>query len=572
MAENDTHPASFHDLNLPDTLLKALDEVGYETPSPIQAKTIPFLLQGHDLLGHAPTGTGKTAAFALPLLSRLDTTQYHIQVLVLTPTRELAIQVAEAFQRYAAHIRGFHVLPIYGGQDYSGQIRQLKRGVHVVVGTPGRIMDHMRRGTLKLGSLRSLVLDEADEMLRMGFIDDVEWILEQLPEEHQTALFSATMPKEIRHIARHHLDNPHEIAIKTQTATADTIRQRYWLVSGVHKLDALTRILEVERFDAIIIFVRTKTATNELAERLEARGYAAAALNGDMVQKQREQMVERLKRGSLDILVATDVAARGLDVERISHVINYDIPYDTEAYIHRIGRTGRAGRQGDAILFVAPRERRMLKAIEKATRQKITSLELPTNEMVNNTRIANFKQRISDTIAAGELAFMQGLLEQYQQEHDVPALEIAAALAKLTVGDRPLLLEPDREKPAPRDMRAKIHKDRQERHQHRSQTQPPAEGMERYRIEVGHQHQVKPSNIVGAIANEAGLDAQYIGHIDIQEEFSLVDLPAGMPQDIYQDLKKAWVCGQRLKISRLQPSVKKPKKSPRKGKKRSKSD
>jgi ATP-dependent RNA helicase DeaD len=571
MAKNDTHPASFRDLNLPNALLKALDEVGYETPSPIQAKTIPFLLQGHDLLGHAPTGTGKTAAFALPLLSRLDTTQYHIQVLVLTPTRELAIQVAEAFQRYAAHIRGFHVLPIYGGQDYSGQIRQLKRGVHVVVGTPGRVMDHMRKGTLKLQTLQSLVLDEADEMLRMGFIDDVEWILQQLPEKHQTALFSATMPKEIRHIARHHLDNPHEIAIKTQTATADTIRQRYWLVSGVHKLDALTRILEVESFDAIIIFVRTKTATNELAERLEARGYAAASLNGDMVQKQREQMVERLKRGSLDILVATDVAARGLDVERISHVINYDIPYDSEAYIHRIGRTGRAGRQGDAILFVAPRERRMLKAIEKATRQKITALELPTNEMVNNTRIANFKQRISDTIAAGELAFMQGLLEQYQQEHDVPALEIAAALAKLTMGDRPLLLEPERERPAPRDRKAKNHKDRQTRPQHRSQTKP-AEGMERYRIEVGHRHQVKPGNIVGAIANEAGLDAQYIGHIDIQEEFSLVDLPAGMPQDIYQDLKKAWVCGQRLKITRLQATAKKPKRSPRKEKNRSKSD
>jgi ATP-dependent RNA helicase DeaD len=378
------------------------------------------------------------------------------------------------------------------------------------------------------------------------------------------------MPKEIQHIARHHLNSPREIAIKTRTATADTIRQRYWLVSGVHKLDALTRILEVESFDAIIIFVRTKTATTELAERLEARGYAAAALNGDMVQKQREQMVERLKRSSLDILVATDVAARGLDVERISHVINYDIPYDTEAYIHRIGRTGRAGRVGDAILFVAPRERRMLNAIEKATRQKIAPLELPSNEMVNNKRIANFKQRISDTIATGELAFMQGLLEQFQQEHDVPALEIAAALAKLSMGDRPLLLEPERERPASRNKNAKKHKDRKERHQQRSQTQP-AQDMERYRIEVGHQHQVKPGNIVGAIANEAGLDAQHIGHIDIHENFSLVDLPAGMPKDIYLDLKKAWICGQRMKITRLQQPVK-AKKAPRKGKKRSKSD
>ncbi|MES9813950.1 MAG: DEAD/DEAH box helicase [Candidatus Thiodiazotropha sp.] len=570
MSDTNALHSSFRDLNLPKPLLKALDEVGYETPSPIQAQTIPYVLEGRDLLGHAPTGTGKTAAFALPLLSRLDTKRHTVQVLVLTPTRELAIQVAEAFQRYAAHIKGFHVLPVYGGQDYSGQIRQLKRGVHVVVGTPGRVMDHMRRGTLKLDSLQTLVLDEADEMLRMGFIDDVEWILQQIPEVHQTALFSATMPKEIQHIARHHLNNPCEIAIKTRTATADTIRQRCWQVSGLHKLDALTRILEVETFDAIIIFVRTKTATSELAERLEARGYAAAALNGDMVQKQREQMVERLKRGSLDILVATDVAARGLDVERISHVINYDIPHDTEAYIHRIGRTGRAGRIGDAILFVAPRERRMLKAIERATRQKIASLELPTTEMVNNKRIADFKQRISDTIAAGELEFMQNLLEQFQQEHDVPALEIAAALAKLSMGDQSLLLKPERERPARRDAESKSQRRKNEKRQRKPQTRP-ANGMERFRIDVGHQHQVKPGNIVGAIANEAGLDAQYIGHIDIHDDFSLVDLPVGIPKDIYQDLKRAWVCGQRLNISRLeQPKM--GKKAPRKAKKRNKPD
>ncbi|MES9946612.1 MAG: DEAD/DEAH box helicase [Candidatus Thiodiazotropha sp.] len=569
MSDTKPLPTSFSDFNLPKSLLKALETVGYETPSPIQAQTIPHMLQGRDLLGHAPTGTGKTAAFALPLLSRLDTKRQHVQVLVLTPTRELAIQVAEAFQRYASHIKGFHVLPVYGGQDYSGQIRQLKRGVHVVVGTPGRVMDHMRKGTLRLDSIQALVLDEADEMLRMGFIDDVQWILEQIPEKHQTALFSATMPKEIQRIARRHLDNPCEIAIKTRTATADTIRQRYWPVSGLHKLDALTRILEVESFDAIIVFVRTKTATAELAERLEARGYAAAALNGDMVQKQREQMVERLKRGSLDILVATDVAARGLDVERISHVINYDIPYDTEAYIHRIGRTGRAGRTGDAILFVAPRERRMLNAIEKATRQKITPLELPTNEMVNNKRIANFKQRISDTIAVGELDFMQSLLEQFQQEHDVPALEIAAALAKISMGDRPLLLDPEREKPTSRDRSARKNKDGRERQQRPPKTRP-AQGMERFRIEVGHQHQVKPGNIVGAIANEAGLDAQHIGHIDIHDDFTLVDLPAGMPQDIFQDLKRAWVCGQQMQIARVQQADKR-KKAPRKGKKRSKS-
>ncbi len=572
---NATPPASsFRDLKLPAPLLTALDEVGYETPSPIQAQTIPHLLEGLDLLGHAPTGTGKTAAFALPLLSRLDIGRQQVQIMVLTPTRELAIQVAEAFQRYASHIKGFHVLPIYGGQDYAGQIRQLKRGVHVVVGTPGRVMDHMRKGTLKLNALQALVLDEADEMLRMGFIDDVEWILEQTPEQRQMALFSATMPKEIQRIARRHLREPQEIAIKTRTATAATIRQRYWLVSGLHKLDALTRILEVEPFDALLMFVRTKTATAELAQRLEARGYAAAALNGDMAQKQREQMVERLKKGSLDILVATDVAARGLDVGRISHVVNYDIPYDTEAYIHRIGRTGRAGRQGDAILFVAPRERRMLSTIEKATRQKIEPLELPSTEMVNNKRIAAFKQGISDTLAAGELDFMQGLVEQYQQEHDVPALEIAAALARISIGDRSLLLPPEKEKPARRKPKTgaepRRRKERGEPRKRKVQTRA-AKGMERFRIEVGYQHDVKPGNIVGAIANEAGLDGQHIGQIDIHTDFSLVDLPLGMPKEVFQDLRKVRVCGQRLDISRLEQHVKK-KKGGHKAKKNKKTD
>jgi len=571
--------ASFRDLNLPAGLLQALDDVGYESPSPIQAQTIPQLLQGMDLLGHAPTGTGKTAAFALPLLARLVMDDKQVQVMVLTPTRELAIQVAEAFQRYAAHLRGFHVLPVYGGQDYGGQIRQLKRGVQVVVGTPGRVMDHMRKGTLKLNGLQALVLDEADEMLRMGFIDDVEWILEQTPERRQIALFSATMPKEIKRIASRHLHDPQEISIKARTATADTIRQRYWSVSGLHKLDALTRILEVEPFDAMIMFVRTKTATAELAQRLEARGYAAAPLNGDMAQKLREQTVERLKKGSLDILVATDVAARGLDVKRISHVINYDIPHDAEAYIHRIGRTGRAGRKGDAILFVAPRERRMLSIIERATRQKIEPLELPTTEMVNNKRIADFKQGISDTLAAGELDFMRSILEQYQQEHDVPALEIAAALAKLAANDGPLLLQPERpvrqkSNERPRKQRAE-QRPRQERDEPRQQRprseskRPPEKGMERFRIEVGHQHEVKPGNIVGAIANEAGLDSEHIGHIDIQTEFSLIDLPTGMPNEVFQDLKRTWVCGQRLNITRLDEPVRK-KKGGHKKKKRKK--
>ncbi len=552
MSDTDPSVVSFDALNLPAPLLSALNKVGYETPTQIQARTIPHLLDGLDLLGHAPTGTGKTAAFALPLLARTDLARRHVQTMVLTPTRELAIQVAEAFQRYASHMKGFHVLPVYGGQDYGGQIRQLKRGAHVVVGTPGRVMDHMRKGTLKLDGLQALVLDEADEMLRMGFIEDVEWILDQTPEQRQTALFSATMPKEIRRIARRHLRNPQEIAIETRTATAETIRQRYWIVSGLHKLDALTRILEVEPFDALLMFVRTKTATAELAQRLEARGYAAAALNGDMAQKSREQMVERLKKGSLDILVATDVAARGLDVERISLVVNYDIPYDTEAYIHRIGRTGRAGRQGDAILFVAPREQRMLHAIEKATRQKIEPLELPSTETVNNKRISDFKQSISDTLAAGELDFMQGLLEQYQQEHDVSALEIAAALAKISIGDRALLLKPDKERPT-RGKHKETHREELNEAHHRRPPTRPGKGMERFRIEVGRQHDVKPGNIVGAIANEAGLDGRYIGRIDIETDYSLVDLPEGMPKEVFQDLKKARVCGQRLNISRLGP-------------------
>ncbi len=585
---SDNKPAviSFKDLGLPKNLLAALDDVGYETPSPIQAQTIPHLLKGLDLLGHAPTGTGKTAAFALPLLARLELKNKNVQVMVLAPTRELAIQVAEAFHRYASHLKGFHVLPIYGGQDYGIQLKQLRRGVHVVVGTPGRIMDHLRRGTLKLDNLQALVLDEADEMLRMGFIDDVEWILEQIPDARQMALFSATMPKEIRKITRRYLVEPQEIAIKSKTATADTIRQRYWLVGGVHKLDALTRILEVEPFDAILMFVRTKMATVELAERLEARGFSAAALNGDMQQKHREKMIERLKKGSLDILVATDVAARGLDVDRISHVINYDIPYDTEAYIHRIGRTGRAGRTGDAILFVAPRERKLLNAIEKATRQKIARLELPSTDIINNKRISDFKQRISDTRSAGELEFMQGLLTQYQTENDVPAIEIAAALAKMAIDDKPLLLSPERKKPredrqkrdakgSGKDSRKNTHEvprrarriaetdlgsgkrvskstDSKER---RVRFAPP-QGMQRYRIEVGHDHNVKPGNIVGCIANEAGLDAEHIGQIDIHSAHSFVDLPAGMPREIFKDLKKAWVCGQKLQISSTDPQKK----------------
>ena len=558
---------SFRDLALIEPLLKALDDVGYETPSPIQAKVIPHMLQGKDVLGQAQTGTGKTAAFALPILSRIDLRQKDPQVLVLAPTRELAIQVAEAFQRYAAHLKGFHVLPIYGGQDYSTQLRQLKRGAHVVVGTPGRVMDHMRKGTLNLDGLSILVLDEADEMLRMGFIDDVEWILEQTPEDIQIALFSATMPPVIRKIAQEYLHEPEQITIKVTTASAENIRQRFWMVSGVHKLDALTRILEAETFDGMIIFVRTKTATIELAEKLEARGYSAAAINGDMSQALRERTIAHLKNGKLDILIATDVAARGLDVDRITHVVNYDIPYDTESYIHRIGRTGRAGRTGDAILFIAPRERKLLGNIERATKQKVEEMGLPSTEVINNKRISRFKQNITDTLAAEELSFFSQLIEQYQQEHNVSALEIAAALAKLVQGDTPLLMQnlpkksyesrddrPQREDRQRREDRPQ--RDRKPKHAFGSGA---AVEMELFRIEVGHNHGVKPGNIVGAIANETGIDGDHIARIRIEDDYSTVELPAGMPKELIEELKKIRVAGQQLNISKMDDSGRKSK-------------
>ncbi len=576
-------PVAFSDLGLPDTMLQVLSDIGYETPSPIQAQTIPLILAGRDVLGQAQTGTGKTAAFALPILARLDMSKPHTQVLVLAPTRELAIQVAEAFQTYARHIKNFHVLPIYGGTDYRGQLRSLKQGAQVVVGTPGRVMDHMRRGTLNLSQLRALVLDEADEMLRMGFIDDVEWILEQTPENRQIALFSATMPKEIRRIAQQHLSNPAEITIAVKTTTAATIRQRYWPVSGIHKLDALTRILEAEDFDGMLVFVRTKIETVEITDKLRARGYNAAALNGDIAQAQREKTVAQIKRGDIDILVATDVAARGLDVERISHVINYDIPVDTEAYVHRIGRTGRAGRAGDAILFVSPREKRMLFSIEKATRQPIERMELPSAKIVNEKRIAKFKQRISETLEQLDAKperedVFRELISQFQHETGVEIEKIAAALAILAQDGKDLLLKdkpsqeipsfdrnataherpsrrerPDSEDRKPRDRHAKSDRFERAPREKRAPKELPAD-MERYRIDVGHEHNIKPGNIVGAIANEADLDSQYIGHIAIFDDYSTVDLPKGMPKDIMQVLKKARVAGRPMNLERYDES------------------
>jgi ATP-dependent RNA helicase DeaD len=549
MSDETLPQMSFQEFDLIKPVLKALDDVGYEIPTPIQSQIIPHMLMGRDVLGQAQTGTGKTAAFALPLLSRIDLKRLEPQVLVLAPTRELAIQVAEAFQRYAAHLKGFHVLPVYGGQSYDVQLRQLKRGVHVVVGTPGRIMDHMRRKTLSLQAITCLVLDEADEMLRMGFVEDVEWILGQTPAGLQITLFSATIPSAIRRIAQKYLKDPVEITIKVRTTTADTIRHRFWMVDGMHKLDALTRILESEPFDGIIIFVRTKTATVELAEKLEARGYNCAPLNGDIAQRTRERTIEQLKSGNLDILVATDVAARGLDVDRISHVINYDIPYDAESYVHRVGRTGRAGRSGEAILFVAPRERHMLSAIEKGTRQKIDMMKLPSTEAINNQRIARFKQRITDTLAAGNTEFFSSLMEQYCRDHNVPALDVAAALAVMLQGNKPLLLtdKPKKHEPA---RESKPHEEKP--HARRISSKDTVEaGMERYCIEVGHRDGVKPANIVGAISNEAGLSGEHIGQIKIHEEYSTVDLPEGMPKDIFNMLKKVWVSGRQMQISLL---------------------
>jgi len=662
---SDETPAvvSFRDLALSEPVLRALADVGYESPSPIQAATIPVLLSGKDMLGQAQTGTGKTAAFALPALSRVDLSKHEPQVLVLVPTRELALQVSEAFLKYAAHIKGFHVLPIYGGQSYQPQLNALRRGVHVVVGTPGRVIDHMNRGTLKLSGITLLVLDEADEMLQMGFVDAVESILEQTPPERQVALFSATMAAPIRRIAAKHLRSPVEVTIKSKTSTATNIRQRYWMVSGMHKLDALTRILEAEPFDGMLVFTRTKQSTVELAEKLEARGFAAAPLNGDIPQPQRERTVQRLKAGQIDILVATDVAARGLDVERIGHVVNYDVPYDTESYVHRIGRTGRAGRKGEAILFIAPRERNMLRAIERATRQVIEPMNLPTVDAVNVLRIAKFKLRVAETIAQTDMQLFRPMVEELAAESGLPLIDIAAALASLAQGTTPLLIggksdrggdtagappmparreesfenrgeRPpafdraaprertpvrersfDHDRPRPPERAAERERPRtpaphlpsDERSDGPSRPRPPeraaererartpaphsADGfqrgepapasaprtrddrappsreprtrsasglMETFRIEVGAAHGIKPSHVVGAIANEAGIEGVHIGRVDIRDDHSYVDLPEGMPKQIFKVLQKVLVAGRELRLSKVGEKPPKP--------------
>jgi ATP-dependent RNA helicase DeaD len=565
---------TFSDLGLDDAVLKVLKDVGYETPSAIQAATIPLLLEGRDVVGLAQTGTGKTAAFALPILSRLDLAQKTPQALVLAPTRELALQVCEAFEKYATHLRGVHVLPVYGGQGYGVQLSALRRGVHIVVGTPGRIMDHLEKGTLDLTELKYLVLDEADEMLKMGFAEDVETILADTPKEKQVALFSATMPSSIRRISAKYLNNPEEITVKTKTTTSASITQRYLTVSYPQKVDALTRILETENFSAMIIFTRTKNETETLAEKLRARGYSAAAINGDVAQVQRERTVNQLKAGKLDILVATDVAARGLDVERISHVVNYDIPVDTESYVHRIGRTGRAGRTGDAISFVTPRERHLLKAIERATRQPLTQMQLPSVDDVNATRLTRFDDAITEALGQTDrIERFREIIGHYVSHHDVPEADVAAALAVVSQGETPLLLSAEDERRrreefdntnrgndrAGRDRRdsgdrgARFDRgdrgdrgDQGDRPERRSR--PSSGPMAPYRIAVGRRQKVDPRQIVGALASEGGLKREDFGAIQIKPDFSIVELPASLGNDVFDRLENTRISGKLIEL------------------------
>ncbi|MFD6817981.1 DEAD/DEAH box helicase [Microbacterium sp. NPDC060132] len=552
----DESPATpgFEELGITGPVLKAIRDLGYETPSPIQAATIPTLLSGRDVVGMAQTGTGKTAAFALPVLERLDTAQKTPQALVLAPTRELALQVCEAFESYASRMKGVHVLPVYGGQGYGVQLSALRRGVHVVVGTPGRIMDHLAKGTLDLSELQYLVLDEADEMLKMGFAEDVEQILAQTPEEKQVALFSATMPAQIRRLAQQYLRDPEEITVKSKTATNTNITQRYLVVSYAQKVDALTRILEVENFDGMIVFVRTKNETETLAEKLRARGYSAAAINGDVPQVQRERSVNQLKDGKLDILVATDVAARGLDVERISHVINFDIPTDTESYVHRIGRTGRAGRTGDAISFITPRERYLLKHIEKATRQTPTQMQLPTTEDVNTTRLARFDDAITTALSeTARIDAFRDIIAHYVRHHDVPESDVAAALAVVAQGERPLLLDPA-DDPLARAVAADNRPPRERAPRDARETREPRERRGRgdyaaYRIEVGRRHRVEPRQIVGALANEGGLGRDDFGAINIRPDFSIVELPANLDPAVLEKLRDTRISGRLIEIA-----------------------
>ncbi len=541
----------FESLGLPESLLSTLNDLGYAQATPIQALTIPPLLRGGDVVGQAQTGTGKTAAFALPLLSRLDLDVRQPQVLVLTPTRELAIQISEACAGYARGLPGVSILPIFGGQDYGIQIRGLKRGVHMVVGTPGRIMDHMRRGTLDLSALRAVVLDEADEMLHMGFVEDVEWIMGHTPESRQVALFSATMPPRIRGIARQYLSAPTEISLETRSSAAETIEQRYCVVPAKHKDEALLRILELEETDGVIVFARTKSATTELSEVLVRAGHRAAALNGDLAQSQREQTVGRLRKGDLDILVATDVAARGMDVDRISHVINYDPPRNAEAYVHRIGRTGRAGRAGKAILLLHPRDRVTLRHIEQATRQDIRQMPMPSVKRLNEKRTARFAEEIARALRQPSTeAYRAVIAEVIDADGECSPLDVAAALAAMVRGDRPLLLEELPIESFPKRRGTENASPRQARRRPDRSGRPGDANMERYVVWIGANHGMNPGHLVGAIANEADLSGEFIGRIEIHGDHSTVDLPVGMPDETFRRLKRVKVCNRRLRISK----------------------
>lgn len=553
MTSSDTAPdtvdlpgdTTFADLQIHPSVLQAVKDVGYESPSPIQAATIPAMLAGSDVVGLAQTGTGKTAAFAIPILSKIDTSSRTTQALVLAPTRELALQVAEAFSRYGAHLN-VNVLPVYGGSSYGPQLAGLRRGAHIVVGTPGRVIDHLEKGTLDVSHLDYMVLDEADEMLQMGFAEDVERILADTPEYKQVALFSATMPPAIKKITAKYLHDPVEVTVKSKTQTAENITQRYIQVSYPRKMDALTRLLEVEQGDAMIVFVRTKQATEEVAEKLKARGFAAAAINGDIPQAVRERTINALKDGSIDILVATDVAARGLDVERISHVVNFDIPHDPESYVHRIGRTGRAGRSGTALLFVTPRERHLLGAIERVTRQKLVESDLPSVDDVNERRVQKFTDSITEALAAPGIELFRKLIEGYARDHDVPMADIAAALAlQSRDGEEFLMTEPPPEKR--REKRDRPDRpDRDDRGPRKSRER--RSDLATYRIAVGKKHKVAPGAIVGAIANEGGLHRSDFGHIAIKLDYSLVELPAKLPKETLKKLENTRIQGQLIHL------------------------
>ena len=559
--QDDEKVVTFDELGLSKEVLKAVHDLGYESPTPIQERSIPVVLEGADMIGQAQTGTGKTAAFALPILSKIDCKKGYIQALILEPTRELAIQSAEACQGFAKYLKDFRVAPIYGGASYENQIRTLRHGAQVVVATPGRLMDLMERGKVDLSQLSFMVIDEADEMLRMGFIDDVDWILSNTPDSRQTVLFSATMPPVIARIAKNHLTNPTDVRIESKTTTATTVHQRYWISSGAHKIDAMTRILEVEEYDAVIVFVRTKTDAEDVSNRLMARGFACAALHGDIPQRQREKIIERLKKGQLDIIIATDVAARGLDVDRITHVFNYDIPYDAESYVHRIGRTGRAGRTGEAILFVSPRERRALRLIERVTGQKIEPMQMPSIADVNKARLENFKNQVLQTIEEGNLEAYEEVISEILSDDSIEVETLCAALAKMVQKDGTLLL--DESKPEPR-MRTFDDDNRGERDgrgrgdRHERRPFPSAEAaplrefpdmsMVRFRVAVGRKDGVKPGQIVGAIANEGNIESKYIGEISIFDTFTTVDLPDGMPKDTMHILAQARVCGRPLDL------------------------